>query len=236
MVRRQSRRRSVMKALHLKPFHCILFLTFLFTMTLTSFLITYYINSNYIADIISYMLAGRHNQAQPEAPPEDLVKFYQPRAFSGKDLSLRFDANLKYEDFNFLQSETLTSKTRAYANASQITFRIPSKKPTSALLLIFHRCNHVSNDWFRTIERQRILGAAIDLGYGCLVFQATDAQTRCWSTDADIDRNADVQMVLKGLDGFYTEHPKLGEYDLTNNPSKALHCFPLRISSTVHVR
>ena len=232
MGRRHSRRRSLMKALRVKPFYCILILTLLFSTTLTSFLITYYLNSNYVADLVTYILTGRRSQPQPNPIAEDQVKFYQPRQFSGKDLSVQFDANLKYEDFNYLQSDTLTSKTRVYTNASQIIFRMPTKKSTAALLLIFHSCNRMADDWFRSIERQRILGAAIDLGYGGLVFQATDAQTRCWSTDTDLDKNNDVQMVLNGLQGFYREHPKLGEYPLTNILSK--RCASLSLQNLFH--
>jgi hypothetical protein len=79
---------------------------------------------------------------------------------------------------------------------------------------MFHSCRHSAADWFHTPERQRIIGAAIDLGYACLVFQATDNTTKCWSNNADIYGNNDVQMVLTGLQGFYKDYPALGKMEI----------------------
>jgi len=110
---------------------------------------------------------------------------------------------------HYLNGLTNFHTNRTYLNDIEILFRLPKNVPSSALLLIFHGCNHSPYDWFHTIERQRIIGAAIDLGYGCIAFQATDQKSRCWSTDAQISKNPDVQMVLQGLEQFYEEYPKL---------------------------
>jgi len=122
-----------------------------------------------------------------------------------------YDQKITYNDFNYLDSDTLTYEKRTYSDNVQLLFRLPKKVPISALLFIFHGCSRSANDYFHTIERQRIIGAAIDLGYGCLAFQATDDFSRCWSNDIDINVNNDVQMVWKGLKGFYEEYPKLSE-------------------------
>ncbi|CAF1288077.1 unnamed protein product [Rotaria magnacalcarata] len=121
----------------------------------------------------------------------------------------KIDRFIKYHDFNYLKAETLTYEKHTYSNHIPILYRLPQKVSTSALLLIFHGCSRSANDWFHTIERQRIIGAAIDLGYGCLAFQATDEFTRCWSNDMDFKENSDAQMVFKGLEGFYKENPAL---------------------------
>ena len=88
--------------------------------------------------------------------------------------------------------------------------------PISAVLLIFHACQRTADDWFHTAERQRILGAALDLGYGCLVFQALNTVDRCWSHAADIYENEDVQKIFRELDRFYEEHPRLGKDEGSN--------------------
>ncbi|CAF0763546.1 unnamed protein product [Adineta steineri] len=120
-----------------------------------------------------------------------------------------YDENRIYNDFNYLNPSTLTYENRTYSNNVQVLFRLPKKTPIFALLLIFHGCSRTANDWFNTIERQRIIGAAIDLGYGCLAFQATDDFSRCWSNEVDMSSNNDVEMVWTGLKGFYNEYPKL---------------------------
>lgn len=121
-----------------------------------------------------------------------------------------YDAKIKYHDFNYLIPNTLTYENRIYANNTPILFRMPKNRDVIGLLLIFHGCGRSASDWFHTFERQRIIGAAIDLGYGCLAFQATDEDTSCWLSDPNINDNPDAQMVLKGLKYFYKEYPKLG--------------------------
>jgi hypothetical protein len=138
------------------------------------------------------------------------TKGINPNIQKKHELSI-YDRKITYNDFNYLDSDTLTYEKRTYSENIQLLFRLPKKVSISALLLIFHGCSRSANDYFHTIERQRIIGAAIDLGYGCLAFQATDDFTRCWSNDVDINGNNDVQMVWKVLEGFYKEYPKLGE-------------------------
>lgn len=121
------------------------------------------------------------------------------------------DRKITYQDFNYLNSETLTYDNRIYENKIRILFRMPKKRNITSLLLIFHGCSRSAYEWFHTIERQRIIGAAIDLGYGCLVFQATDNETSCWSSNQDLNDNEDARMVIKGLEHFYKEFPQLGK-------------------------
>ena len=121
------------------------------------------------------------------------------------------DYNITYHDFNYLDSRTLTYQKRIYPNDVEVLFRLPKKVSISALLLIFHGCSHTAYDWFNTIERQRIIGSAIDLGFGCLAFETTNNFSFCWSTDTNIGANIDMQMVFKGLEGFFKEFPKLGQ-------------------------
>jgi len=137
-----------------------------------------------------------------------LIGNYQPRSFTGKEQSVSFDQTIVYQDFNFLRNETLTFERREYSSKEKFLFRFPKKIETSALLLIFHSCNQTANHWFRTGERQRIIGAAIDLGYGILVFQSTDRIHRCWSLNTDIYQNEDIEMVVEILKKFYNEFPK----------------------------
>ncbi|CAF0941586.1 unnamed protein product [Rotaria sp. Silwood1] len=119
------------------------------------------------------------------------------------------DRKLKYREFNYLKPKTLTYEKRTYSNNIDILFRLPKKIRPQYLLLIFHGCGRSAHDWFHTTERQRIVGAALDLGFACLVFQATDKFTHCWSHNVDINENVDAQMVFKGLEGFYKEYPQL---------------------------
>ena len=122
-----------------------------------------------------------------------------------------FDKNLVYKDFNYLAPTTLTYNQAKYAENSEAYFRLPILKPASALLVIFHGCGRYARDWFQTVERQRIVGAAIDLGFVCLAFQSTDRESRCWSTELDIYANPDVQMVNKGLDEFFQQYSILSK-------------------------
>ncbi len=122
-----------------------------------------------------------------------------------------FDRNITYNDFNYLNPDSLTYDNRTYAGYVEILYRFPKKRPINSLLLIFHGCGRSTYEWFHTVERQRIIGAAIDLGYACLAFQATDQLSRCWSNEFEIEGNPDVQMVWKGLENFYKEYPKLGK-------------------------
>ena len=117
---------------------------------------------------------------------------------------------ITYDEFNFRKSEALTYRTRTYADNITILIRFPEKVSTTAILLIFHSCRHSAYDWFHTAERQRIIGSAIKLGYACLAFQSSDKLSQCWSNNPDIYDNKDVQMVFKGLEGFYKEYPQLG--------------------------
>ena len=121
------------------------------------------------------------------------------------------DQTIKYDDFNYLEAKTLSYENRTYAPHVIVLFRLPKKVPVTGLLLIFHGCSRSAHEWFHTIERQRIIGAAIDLGYGCLAFQAVDEESRCWSREVRLDQNEDVQRVVRGLEGFFKEHPKLGQ-------------------------
>jgi hypothetical protein len=175
-----------------------------------TFSLTLYVTSNYLVDLISYILVSESNDMQLQYRLPGIGENYRPRDFSGKMNSIRYDYHLKYKDFDYRKPETLTYKSRTYSNDIEILFRFPQKTSVFALLLIFHACKHSASEWFHTTERQRIIGAAVDLGYACLVFQATDKNSQCWSNDADIYSNKDVQMVFKGLEGFYKEHPELG--------------------------
>ena len=122
------------------------------------------------------------------------------------------DRRIRYHDYNYLAAESLTYENRTYENNLEVLFRFPKKQDTSGLLLIFHGCGRSAYEWFHTIERQRIIGAAIDMSYACLAFQASDQSTRCWSTDTDLQNNVDVQRVFKALDYFYKEYPNLGKF------------------------
>lgn len=120
-----------------------------------------------------------------------------------------FDQKISYNDFNYLDTKSLTYEKLNYGNQNQILYRFPKQRDISGLLLIFHGCSRSAHDWFHTIERQRIVGSAIDLGFACLAFQATDRMRRCWTSETDVFQNEDVQMVNQGLKQFYDEYPKL---------------------------
>jgi hypothetical protein len=212
MGRRRLRKRSSRYFRCSRPMRYLSVLIFGFFITFISFLITLYVNSDNLSDLISYIFSSSKRNFQTQLTVDDLVKNYRPRDFSGKKESLNYDYYLKYHDFNYLEPSTLTYDSRTYPNDIEILYRFPKKVSISAVLLIFHGCNHSAYDWFHSIERQRIIGAAIDQGYACLVFQATDKTSRCWSNNADIYENEDVRMVFKGLEGFYKEYTKLGKH------------------------
>ncbi|CAF1395424.1 unnamed protein product [Rotaria sordida] len=176
----------------------------------TAFSLTLYAGAGSLRAIIFYIFPQPLPQSQIQLSSlYDLTEYYQPRNFPGKERSVSIDHTIRYYDFNFRKPETLTYSSAIYDNNIEILYRLPRKPSISALLLIFHSCKHTAYDWFHSVERQRIIGAAIELGYACLVFQATNKISQCWSYKADIYENKDVQMVLKGLDGFYKQYPEL---------------------------
>ncbi|CAF2470902.1 unnamed protein product [Rotaria sp. Silwood2] len=157
-----------------------------------------YLSFNYLHLLVSTALVDFTRIIYPVDP--------NARRIRGESVE---DRKLKYREFNYRKPNTLTYEKRTYSNNIDILFRLPKTPRPSALLLIFHGCSRSAHDWFHTIERQRIIGAALNIGYGCLAFQATDDFTRCWSNNVDINQNVDAQMVFKGLEGFYKEFPKL---------------------------
>ena len=163
------------------------------------FFIAFYSNSRYVDTFFTYLF--------PFSASTNAKLLALPMI---QGLSV-YDQNIIYTDFNYLNNSSLTFETRTYSGNVEVLFRLPKKTSISALLLIFHGCSRSAHDWFSTVERQRIVGAAIDLGYGCLAFQSTDSFSRCWASDTDLSSNPDVQMVWGGLDGFYQEYPKLSE-------------------------
>lgn len=190
--------------------HIILLLCIACCSASLSFSITIYLSSSRISGFISNFIINLI-----VSPNNHLVKHsensgYQSREYPGKQKSIVYDLRIKYDDFSYMKPSTLTYKIGKYDNNIEVLFRLPQKTSISALLLIFHSCRRTATDWFHTVERQRIIGAAIALGYGCLVFQATNNISRCWSNNADVFENTDVDMVIKGLDGFYKENPILG--------------------------
>lgn len=207
--RRSSRRRSCLHIRRMKTRDYLILLIIGFLTAFASFTFTLYINSTYFFEVFGYLLSFKSHKALNLPLRSHVGENYRPRDFSGKSQSLNYDYYIKYNDFDYLRPESLTYKSRIYSNNTEILFRFPKKISISNLLLIFHACKHSAHDWFHTPERQRIIGAAIDLGYGCLVFQATDKDNQCWSNDADIYENKDVQMIFKGLEGFYEDYPKL---------------------------
>ncbi len=207
--RLRLRPRSCLHFRRMKTEHYILFLGVGLITTLISFSVTFYRNSDYVMDFIDYVFS-RESHTLLDSPYLNTGEYYRPRNFFGKTKSLGYDYYIRYEDFDYRKPETLTYKTRKYSNNASVLFRFPKHMSVSALLLIFHGCKDSAYDWFHTPERQRIIGAAIDLGYACLVFQATDKKSKCWSNHPDIYENKDIQMVFKGLEGFYTDYPELG--------------------------
>lgn len=211
IVRSKLRRRPAYYICRLKTGRVLLFLNAVFCGALISFLFTFYLNSDYLSELFTYLFTRRTKLIPGLRSPDEIIKNYQPRQFSGKSESANYDQNIKYNDFDYLQNETLTYQRRNYSNQAQLLFRLPTKVTISAVLLIFHACQRTADDWFHTTERQRILGAALNLGYGCLVFQALNTLNRCWSHAADIYENEDVQKIFRELDRFYEEHSQLGK-------------------------
>lgn len=221
--RKRRKLRSKLILCGLKPIYVLLFLSTTFTVAFITFFITFYRNSDSLLDLYYYLSSKPHPFGGPRSL-NVLIGNYQPRSFTGKEQSVSFDQSIIYQDFNFLQSETLTFEQREYSSREKFFFRFPTKVETWALLFIFHSCNHTANDWFRTVERQRIIGAAVDLGYATLVFQSTDRIHRCWSMNTDIYQNEDIEMVVKILKKFYKEFPKFGKISTTRK-TKDFHRF-----------
>ncbi|CAF1394192.1 unnamed protein product [Adineta steineri] len=211
MCQKEQRKRSRSVARRLRYVRCVSFFMLGFFSSTITFLITFYATSNALSNIISSIFFSNSYNSVLQFPlsPRDAVKNYQPRDFLGKKKSINYDYYLTYNDFNYRKPETLTYKSRTYSNNTEILFRFPKKTAITAILLMFHSCKHSAYEWFHTPERQRIIGAALDLGYACLVFQSTDKITKCWSNDVDLYQNKDIQMVLKGLEEFYKEYPQL---------------------------
>lgn len=201
----------LLKSRRLKTCDYFVILTLAFLTSFSAFTLTLYYNSGYVFIFLNYLTRGRTGPGgSPTFIPVNTANDYYPREFKGKSQSVKYDTYIVYGDFNFRKSETLTYRKQTYSDNIEILFRFPRIAPISSLLLIFHSCHHTAYDWFETPERQRIIGAAIDLGYGCLVFQSTNNISRCWSNNADIYENKDVQMVVKGLENFYQDFPILG--------------------------
>ncbi|CAF1938246.1 unnamed protein product [Rotaria magnacalcarata] len=175
----------------------------------SAFSVSYYASSTYLRETLSHFFSAGPLEIEYAASLRDLFEFYKSKNFPGKVNSINIDYYLKYNDFDYRIPQSVTYTSAIYNDNIEILFRLPQKTAISAILIIFHSCRHTAHDWFYTYERQRIIGAAIDLGYACLVFQATNNSTRCWSNKADIHENKDVKMVFKGLDGFYKEYPNL---------------------------
>ncbi|CAF0850731.1 unnamed protein product [Rotaria sp. Silwood1] len=209
MVRQRLRKRSHAQLYHFKCIHCLILFSAGCISAFTAFSLTLYAASGGFGALIHYLFSPNIQKPQIQQSFDELTEYYRPRDFLGKQRSVNIDHSIKYRDFNYRKPETLTYKSTTYDNNIEILYRIPQKSSISALLLIFHSCKHTAYDWFHSFERQRIIGAAVELGYACLVFQATDKISQCWSYNADIYENKDVQMVLKGLDGFYKEYPNL---------------------------
>jgi hypothetical protein len=199
-----------------KTTHHLLVLIAVFISSFVIFSVTFYLNADYFVDFISDIFSpeSTRSRSRVQSLVPNTAENYQPRDFLGKLRSINYDYYIKYNDFDYLKPESLTYKSQTYSNDIEILFRFPKKTSITALLLIFHACKHSAYEWFHTPERQRIIGAAIDLDYACLVFQATGKNSQCWSNVADIYENKDVQMVLKGLEGFYKDYPQLGKRNL----------------------
>jgi hypothetical protein len=179
---------SILSSSHItRWFFTIVIPTFCITFMITS--LTLYLNFDHVINLFMFIFSP------PVVVGIKRVTVVLPPIKRGLSI---YDRNISY-------------KKRIYSGNVPILFRLPNKVPIKALLLIFHGCSRTAHDWFHTIERQRIIGAAIDFGYGCLAFQATNELTRCWTSNADIFENDDIQMVFKGLEGFYKSYPKLGQ-------------------------
>ena len=215
----RARRYRYLLSSHQITLRFLVLLTSICCTMLTVFSLVLYANSHSISKLFDDW-SGSRSGRQRTASTTTLI----PSVFKRLGMTV-IDQSIVYDEFDYLKPESLTHKSRTYANDVQILFRFPKKKSVTALLLIFHGCSRSAHDWFHTIERQRIIGAAIDLGYACLAFQSTNTVSRCWAHDIDIYENLDVKMVFKGLTGFFEEFPKLGGLNMW--------CFVRRFTATV---
>ncbi len=206
MVRPQGRPRYI-KAYYFLIRRNITLLTISCVISTLIFFVIFYSSIDYISHLYSYKYPMHRTATEQNSKS---ISFNQDEPKQKKGLSI-FDRNIKYQDFNYLNPASLTYDNRTYSGDLQILFRFPKKRSINSLLLIFHGCGRSAHNWFHTIERQRIIGAAIDLGFACLAFQATDQFNRCWSSESDININEDAKMVIKGLENFYKEYPSLGK-------------------------
>ena len=200
-------RRSFRRRCGLKQTQILLLAGLLCFSALVSFIVTIYFSSDLLHDIYGrYAYRRLDSSLLPGSINTNMVN-YQPRTYFGKQESLRIDTNIKYNDFDYRRPETITYKKKQYSNSnrSSLVYRLPQKRSTIGVLLLFHNCNQTSIDLFRLIETQRIIGAAIDLGFACLAFDASNRLNRCWSTTVDLDVNRDVRMVERTLEQFYDQ-------------------------------
>lgn len=194
----------------LKCIHYLIIFAISFISGFSAFSVAYFAGSTIIRlFVVKVFFGGPPERVYPPAI-RDLYELYKSKDYPGKHRSYGIDATLRYKEFDYRQPSTLTYKSAIYDDNIEILYRLPEKTSVSALLLIFHSCRETSQIWFHTPEQQRIIGGALNLGFAALVFNATDKNTTCWSYKANIFENNDIQMVLKGLEGFYKEHPDLG--------------------------
>ena len=210
MLSKKLSRRSRFYTRRLKTGHYLLFLILSFFTALITFSITLYSHADDVMGLIDYLLSSESNNLIKYPVRSRIGEHYQAINFAGKAQSIHYDYYIEYKDFDFEKPESLTYTNRTYTNQTQILYRFPQRTSLAALLLIFHACNDSASDWFRTPERQRIIGAAINLGYGCLVFQPTDTTSGCWVNEVDVYENRDIHMITQALDDFYTDFPALG--------------------------
>lgn len=214
MLSNKLARRSRSYSRRLKTGHYLLFLTFAFLSALITFSITLYFHADHVMALVDYLFFSTSNQLLKYPIRAQIGEHYQGRNFLGKAESIHYDFYIEYKDFHFAKPESLTYSNRTYPNDIEILYRFPREIPLVALVLIFHACNDSASNWFHTPERQRIIGAAINFGFGCLVFQSTDKTTGCWSSEVDIYKNRDIQMVLQALHHFYIDFPVLSRRDI----------------------
>lgn len=188
---------------------CIYLLVLGFLSTLISFWATIF----YHLHNINNSLSGASNAQLQLYPPEDslpeLLEDFQPVKFPETNKSIQYDQLIVYNDFNFLNAETLTYEQRIYSNNMLFLYRFPTKKNMVGLVFLFHSCETTAMDWFQSIEHQRIVGAAIEIGLGCVALQPLGNRTGCWSLKTPSATNHDVLLVLSALDNFYREHSSI---------------------------
>ena len=185
------------------PLYCHFLITLFLPLSIILCLVTY-LRTGFVHNLPYVLHSPRPNDATLRSEVANATTSFKKEIYFD-------DYNKTYYYFNYFDSRTLTYRKRIYSNNVEVLFRLPENVAMSALLLIFPGCSHTRHDWFHTNERQRIIGGAIDLGFGCIAFQATNDLSLCWSTNADISKNRDVQMVFEGLEGFFEEFPKLGQ-------------------------